>query len=322
MKYPAVTHQPAIFLLSAAIISSLECWRITMAFKHRRDGIYLGNLHPFRKIFPYLMLTRTESVVYFSEKIDMTKVLVYLSRKNEGRDKNERITIFHVFLATVSRILKLRPELNRFIVGRRIYEHKDISLTFIIKKELTEEAPETNAHMVFDGTETLIQARDMLARHLAKARGADKGDDDMLLDFVAALPRPAINFVSRLIRFLDYHNILPAFLMNAIPLYTSVFLANLGSIGLDAPFHHLFEFGNASIFLVIGRLHKAPVVNEQGEIVARDCINISVTLDERITEGFYGARTILLFKKLMENPELLDNPDCSVESIFEYCNTR
>jgi len=293
-----------------------------MAFKHRRDGIYLGKLHPFRKIFPYLMLTRTESVVYFSEKLDMTKVIVYLSKTNEGREKRDRITIFHVFLATVAKILKLRPELNRFIVGRRIYQHKDISLTFTEKKELTEQAPETNAHMVFDGTETLVEVRDMLARHLGRARGADKGDDDMLLDFVAALPRPAINFVSRLIRFLDYHNILPGFLMNAIPLYTSVFLANLGSIGLAAPYHHLFEFGNASIFLVIGRLHKAPVVTEQGEIVARDCIDISVTLDERITEGFYGARSILLFKKLMENPELLENPDCTAEDIFEYGNTR
>ena len=38
------------------------------------------------------------------------------------------------------------------------------------------------------------------------------------------------------------------------PLFTSIFIANLGSIGYPAGFHHLWEYGTASIFGVMGKI--------------------------------------------------------------------
>ncbi|MBN2533548.1 MAG: 2-oxo acid dehydrogenase subunit E2 [Spirochaetales bacterium] len=292
-----------------------------MAFKKRKDGIYLKNLPAFRRIFPYLMKTRTESIIYFTQKIDMTTTLEYLGKINDGRSREERFTLFHVFLAAISRTMKLRPQLNRFIAGQRIYEHKDTRLTFIVKKELTEEAEETNAQIIFSGTETLAEIKEKVAHHLSDARSEKKGDDDRFIDFIAVLPRPIINIIAWLIRWLDYHNILPQILQKAIPLYTSVYMANLGSIGLDAPYHHLFEYGSASIFLVIGKMHKEALVDEYNQIRARDCINVSFTLDERITEGFYCARSILLFTQLIKYPELLDAGELQTEKILEYSST-
>ena len=278
-----------------------------MAFTKRKDGIYLKKLPAFRRIFPYLLKTRTESLIYFTEKIIMTKVIQYLKKLNEGKNREDKFTIFHIFLSAVVRILKLRPELNRFVAGRRIYEHNDISLNFIVKKEFTEEADETNARIVFQGSETIIEIREKINTLLNEARSDVKGDDDKLVDLVAALPRPLINFIAWLILALDYNNMLPDFLIKAIPLYASVFLANLGSIGLEAPYHHLFEYGSASIFMVIGKMHKEAIVDENNNIAARDCINVTFTLDERITEGFYCSKSIVLFKKLFENPELLED---------------
>ncbi len=292
-----------------------------MAFKRRKDGIYLSKLPAFRRIFPYLLKTRMESVVYFTQKIKAGGMLDYLENANKGKKPGEKITIFHVFLAAIARTLRLRPELNRFVAGRRIYEHNDISVTFIVKKDFTEEAAETNSRIVFTGSESLMQVRDIVNNHLNIARSDRKGDDDMLVDFVASLPRPVINFIAWLIRFLDYHNILPGFLMSAIPLYTSVYLANLGSIGLEAPFHHLFEYGSASIFMVIGKMHKEAVVDEKDRIAACDCINVSFTFDERINEGFYNARSIIVFKNLVEHPELLDNAGISAEEILAFKGT-
>ncbi len=287
-----------------------------MAFKRRRDGIYLKKLPAFRRIFPYLMKTRTESLIYFTQKIDMTNLLGYLEKVNKGKTGAQRLTMFQVFLAVIARVLKMRPELNRFVAGRRIYGHKDISVTFIVKKEFTEEAEETNARIVFSGDETPAGVRDKVVSHLNIARGGAKGGDDKLIDFVAAFPRPMIGLIAWCIRFMDYHNILPRFLMEAIPLYTSVYLANLGSIGLDAPYHHLYEYGSASLFIVIGKMHKEPLVDEKNRITVRDCINISFTLDERITEGFYCARSIVLFKKLLENPGLLENKELTAEELL------
>src|SRR5512145_2688028 len=124
-----------------------------MAFKKRRDGIFLKNLPAFRRIFPYLMQTRTESVVYFTQKIDMTNLLNYLEKLNAGKEKADRISLFHVILSAIARICKLRPDLNRFIIRRRIYAHKDISISFTIKKAMTEEADESNMRLVFSGSE-------------------------------------------------------------------------------------------------------------------------------------------------------------------------
>ncbi len=285
-------------------------------FTHRKDGIYLKKLPAFRRIFPYLMKTRMESLIYFTEKIDMTNLLKYLEKANKGKNKEKRLTLFHIMLAAAVRTIKMRPELNRFIAGRRIYEHRDISLNFVVKKEFTEEAGESNARIVFSGYETLAGIREKINSHLAVARSSKKGDDDKLIDFVASFPRPFINFIAWLIRSLDYHNMLPDFLMKAIPLYTSVFLANLGSIGLDAPYHHLFEYGSASIFMMIGKMHKEAVVDENNKIKARDVVNVTFTLDERITEGFYCARSIELFRKMIENPKLLENTELNVDKIL------
>jgi hypothetical protein len=293
-----------------------------MAFKKRKDGIYLKKLPAFRRIFPYLMKTRTESLIYFTQRIDMTNQLDFLKKRNKGKSRKQRITLFQVFLAVIARIIKMRPELNRFVAGQRIYQHKDISITFIVKKELTEEAEETNARIVFSGDETLSRMREKIVSHLGAARSREKGSDDKFIDFVASFPRPLIKLIAWFIRTLDYHNILPGSLMEAIPLYTSVYLANLGSIGLDAPYHHLYEYGSASMFIVIGKMHKEPLVDEKGRLQVRDCINISFTLDERITEGFYCARSIVLFKELLENPGLLEEKNLTPEKILSAEKTR
>jgi hypothetical protein len=293
-----------------------------MAFKKRKDGIYLKKLPAFRRIFPYLMKTRTESLIYFTQKIDMTNLLNFLREQNKGRSREKRFTLFQFFLAVIARIIKMRPELNRFVAGQRIYQHKDISVTFIVKKELTEEGDETNARIVFSGDETLSQIQEKIVSHLNAARSQEKGSDDKFIDFVASFPRPLIKLIAWFIRTLDYHNIMPDSLMEAIPLYTSVYLANLGSIGLDAPYHHLYEYGSASMFIVIGKMHKEALVDEKGRLQVCDCINVSFTLDERITEGFYCARSIVLFKKLLENPGLLEEKNLTQEKIFSDEQTR
>lgn len=90
-------------------------------------------------------------------------------------------------------------------------------------------------------------------------------------------------------------------------LYTSAYLANLGSIGLDAVSHHMFEWGNV-FFIVVGKRNKEPVVNERGEIEAQEVVDMNISLDKRITESVNYATTIRLLSDLIENPEKLGVP--------------
>ena len=40
----------------------------------------------------------------------------------------------------------------------------------------------------------------------------------------------------------------------------------------------------------------------------RDSIDLGLTIDERIADGYYYSKTVRLLRKLLTNPELLDRP--------------
>lgn len=287
-----------------------------MSFKRRADGEYVEDLPALRRIVPYLMRTRTESTVYYPQRIVVDDLLAWLEDVNTGRSEAERIAFFHVLLTAVARAMKLRPEMNRFVVGRRTYEHDEISVTFVVKTARREDAPETEVRLVFTGDESVEEVRDLVNDKVERKRTAPTGSDDRLVAFFARWPRPVLNTIRRAIVALDYHNALPAALREAIPLYTSVYLVNAGSIGIDPPFHHLYEHGSASVFVSIGRIRKQPVVDADGQVVARDCLDVVYTLDERASDGFYFARTAEVFRRLVADPDLLGKPGLTVEEIL------
>lgn len=291
-------------------------------FRRRSDGTYLGDLAPLRRVMPYVMPTRTGATVYFPQRIEVDRVLAWLEDVNEGRAEPERITLFHVVLTAISRTLRLRPEVNRFVAGRRTYQHDDITVSFIVKQAMTDDSPETEVRLAFTGHETVEQVRDLVRAAVAGKRASVRGKDDDLTQLLASWPRPVLTSIARLVALLDYHNALPTTLREAIPLYTSAYVANVGSIGIDPPFHHLYEYGTASVFVAIGAVHREPVVDEQGDVVARECLNAVYTLDERASDGFYFARTAEVFRRLVSDPALLTAPDPTVEDILAGWGSR
>jgi hypothetical protein len=264
---------------------------------------------------PYLLRTRTESVVYFPQRMEVDALLAWLDEANRDRQSHERITVFHVFLTAIARTVRLRPEVNRFVAGRRTYQHNEISISFIVKEAMTDESAESEVRLVLTGEETVEDVRRLVEGAVRRERTGEAGADDQLVDFFAAWPRPVLELVARAVRWLDYHNVLPAALREAIPLYTSVYVVNTGSLGIDPPFHHLYEYGTASAFVAIGRVTKEPVVDEHGQVVARSCVNLVHTLDERATDGFYFARTAEVLRRLVTEPALLAEPAITVDEI-------
>ncbi|HSN92097.1 MAG TPA: 2-oxo acid dehydrogenase subunit E2, partial [Anaeromyxobacteraceae bacterium] len=95
---------------------------------------------------------------------------------------------------------------------------------------------------------------------------------------------------------------LPGWFMKNDPMYTSVFLANLGSAGVSDAFHHLYEYGNTSIFGVMGAPQRMPFV--EGEAVAvHEGLRVRWTFDERIHDGYYAARSLAIAQRILEDPE-------------------
>ena len=286
-----------------------------MAFRRRRDATYVQDLPALRRIIPYLMPTRTESVVYFPQRIEVDRLLGWLEDSNADKPRDQRLTIFHVLVTAIARTLRLRPEVNRFVAGRRTYQHEEISISFVVKSSMTDDAEDTAARRVLTGRESVDDVRERVEALVAHERGPGHDADDRLVDFFASWPRPLLTGIARVVRELDYRNLMPPALRRAIPLYTSVYLVNAGSIGIDPPFHHLYEYGSASVFVSVGRVARQPVVDEDDEIVVRSCVDLAYTLDERASDGFYFARTAEVFRRLVADPTLLADPDLTVDDI-------
>ena len=138
-----------------------------------------------------------------------------------------------------------------------------------------------------------------------EGRGGAPSTSDREVHAILRLPVPLRRLVMRSGRWLDSVGLLPRAMIEADPMYASAFVANLGSVGLDAAYHHLFEHGTTPIFVTMGRLHLAPVVAADRSISAREIFELKYTFDERTEDGFYAARALGHLKELLEHPDTL-----------------
>jgi len=107
---------------------------------------------------------------------------------------------------------------------------------------------------------------------------------------------------------LDYFGLMPKALIKASPFHGSIVITDLGSIGLPALYHHLYDFGNIPVFIALGAKRKAYELRPDGTVVLRKYIDYKFVADERVVDGFYFSQAFRLFKSILKHPEKLDEP--------------
>ena len=269
----------------------------------RRDGVRVKGLDGFHNILPYIMPKRTEAEVSMTEQFDVTDLVRYMKERNE--EEGTELKIFHAICTAVARTIYHRPKLNWFISGKRFYERKDITLSFVVKQKFRDDADESLMFLKVEPDMNLDTISKMILGDVEKLRREKSNDLDRLMDFVGSLPRPVLELFFGSLRVLEYHGIMPKALTDGDPNYSSVLLANLGSIGADSCYHHLNNYGTCSFMITIGVLHKEQKLMYDGSWQERDVINCTFTLDERLSDGFYNAKSLRIAKYLLEHPESL-----------------
>jgi len=272
--------------------------------KKRVDGTYLKNLHFFTQLMPYLVPTRMGAVVFFEQEFDLTKTLEFVKNKKSTMN----ITVFYILLFTAIRVIALRPKMNRFISGYRYYQRNRISFNFTAKRELNDDGEEVNVTMSFSPLLSLEDFCKKISDQISSVKKGSGTSAEKTNSLLVNMPRFLVKFVMWGAKFLDYHNILPKSVIDSLPFWTTIFFANLGSIGIDAPFHHIFELGNCGIFCALGKIRKENFIKDDGTVEKRDKVKITFTFDNRITDGIYCARAIDMMKDFIENPEKLEVP--------------
>ena len=287
-------------------------------FGDRRDACWVRDVPGLTTVMMHIMPQRTDAEVYLNDKIDVTELLKYLEKKN-AEHPDYKTTVFHCFIVAIARMIRERPKMNRFIQGRRMYERFDISLSFVAKRRFTDHAEEALMFFTPKDEDTLDSLSYRIAGQVRETKKSEHstGGIDATVDAFAKIPRLLLIPIIGIIRCLDFWGVNPKFLTDGDTNYSTVLLTNLGSIKGPAVYHHLNDYGTNSIVAAIGTIHKEELVMPDGSKQIRDVVDLGATMDERIADGFYFARSLKLIKHIFANPQLLDKP-LGEESGFEY----
>ena len=272
-------------------------------FGKRSDGKELKHVTPIFRIMPMIMKERDDSHVYFNQDLAIKKMEEYVSKKSE---EGIKITILDIIFAGIVRIMGERPKLNRFVVNGRTYARNKITLAMTIKKSLTDDGEETVIKADFDGTENIFEVKDKLQSLILENKNmSTENGTDKVVGVLSKIPTPVLKFAVWLIKFLDKHGILPKGLIAISPFHASAVITNVGSLGIDSIYHHIYNFGTTSMFFAIGKKKKS-YVYEDDEVVKEKCINVAFVGDERICDGHYYAASFRSLSRYLTHPELLE----------------
>jgi len=276
-------------------------------FGDRREGRLLRTLDPYNAMTPFIMKEKSDASNYFSDMVDVTEIEKFLRKKRQNGYPG--LGLLHVFIATYIRVAAQYPAINRFCSGQRIYARNNLELIMTIKKQLRTDAGETSIKASFSLDETIGDVYDKLNGEINKVKneGAVTSTDDVAAAFMK-LPRLMLRFAVAFLDMLDYFGMMPRAIINASPFHGSVIITDLGSVGLPAIYHHLYNFGNLPVFIALGSKKKVRELTENGEATIRKYIDFKLVVDERICDGFYFSQAFKLFKSLLRNPEALDEP--------------
>ena len=280
-------------------------------FGDLRDGRRLRTLQPMSYVMPYIMKVRADSQNHFEDVIDITNIEHYLDKKR--REGYTDMTLLHVLLAGYIRVVAERPGLNRFISGQKIFARNKLECVMTIKKELSLESPDTCIKVEFDPRDNIYNVYKKFQK-TALAAVNETTDFDNTAKTLIKLPGLVLRGAVGLLHFLDYIGRLPKALLNVSPFHGSMIITSMGSLGIPAIYHHLYDFGNLPIFISYGSIFSADAIKRDGTRERHHFVTLKVVTDERICDGYYYASAFKRLKRYLQHPEILDE---TLESVVE-----
>ena len=273
----------------------------------RRDGRLLRELDSLHFITGIIYPNRCDNEAYISERIDLTAINAYLAEKNKT-ETDFPYTMFHLVVAALLKTITLRPKLNRFIVNSNFYQRNEVSAAFVVKKQFSDKGAEALAFLHSREDNTLADVHAYIRSQVQECRSEKVDASTAGMDMFNKMPRWMGKAIVRFLMFLDRHGWVPADLIATDPYYSSVVISNLGSIKLKCGYHHLTNWGTCSLFCIIGEKKLSPFYDADGNVTMKETLDLGLTIDERLADGYYYSKSVRLLKYLLEHPEELEKP--------------
>lgn len=269
----------------------------------RYDGWRVRNVDAVFSVIPYFLRTRMDAQNFFEEKIDIDHIEEFIK---EHKDDIPNLSLMHIVMAALVRLISQRPHLNRFVIWNKIFARNHVNFSIAVKRTLSDEGEETLIKPYFLPTDTLqdIVRKTRLEQENNQQVG-QKNSSDSISKILGFLPDLVLRIVVFLLLHMDKVGIMPKFINRASPWHSSIFLTNIGSIGVESIYHHLYEFGTCSMFCAMGKKSRRHTIDHNGDMKSHKSIQLKFVLDERICDGFYYASSMRLLNKILSDPSLL-----------------
>ena len=267
----------------------------------RADGRRLRDTDPMYRVAAHIMDKRVDSMNMTTIDIPYEPMQNYVNKK-----RKEGINISHMALviAAYLRTMAEYPELNRFVVNKKVYTRNEIAVGMVVLKSLKDHNG-TMSKMYFQPDYTIFDVNDTINAYVAENQTAPENNKtEKIIKFLLSFPG-LLTVGVKLFKFLDKHGLLPKFIIDMSPFHMSLGITNLASIRTNHIYHHCYEFGTTSVFMAMGNLREVPK-RKGGDIVLERSLPIGVTMDERFCSGSYFATAFKTLKKYLANPELLE----------------
>ncbi len=254
----------------------------------------------YRRFMPALMPSRNGSVVYFDQRLHVAEAEQYLERIRESHP-DLHPTLFHLVLWGLAQMFDRHPRINRFVAGGRLYQRDEITIAFTVKSELSDEGTLLEVKHRFDPAQPFVELVADLRSSIAASRAGTKGLADRELELFLHAPPALRRGIVQVASAANALNLLPKGFVEGDPFFASAFVTNLGSVGLDSAFHHLYEYGTIPVFGALGRVTETVEVEAGVPVVARTA-SVKFTYDERVEDGLYAAEALADFQRMVEHP--------------------
>lgn len=268
----------------------------------RADGRRVHGANGMYELIPQFLPHRFDAMNMVTLDIPSEPLRQYM---NEKRKDGIHISHLALMIAAYLRTAAEFPCLNRFVGNKKLYAHKDFTVSMVVLRPGEDE--DTMSKIYLDFTDDIFDVQRKITDYITENRKDDNANPlDKAMKVLRNIPG-VLNIVGAALRFMDRHGLLPKALIKASPFHASLLISNLASIRTNHIYHHVYEFGTTSVAITMGNSREVPH-RRKGEIVLEKCIPLGVVMDERICSGHYFAQAFARLKSYLSDPTLLEGP--------------
>ena len=284
-------------------------------FGFRSDGKSAAKeMDIITRVTPYIMTKRDDAQNFNTVYVDEKPITDYVrEKKAEGRD----MSTLAVVIAAYVRAVASMPEMNRFIVNRRVYARNYLSVCFMaVHRNSVDEFEETTAKIYLSPKDTVYDVAEKVEAEVRKIQASTSDNKTTKLVHTLLSIPGLLSLGVPFLKLLDRWGLLPKAIIEASPFHTSMFITNMASIRLPKLYHHIYNFGTTSQFFSIGEKEKQVDVNRAGEVTFKYVYPLGAVTDERIAPGNFYARGFREMARCLKDPRIMENPP---ETIRREC---